>query len=144
MKKHLAALSIFAFGLAPYTALAGDYWQSCGTIGGSIYTFDGETLYEVDGDKRTELTYKKLQTITLSDEVGYCQNKAGEKFNWSNHVYVMKLDVAGSVGPLKLWAICEEGGSGFPASNDIDTTCVKEARTKARQLVPQYEDVADE
>jgi len=144
MKHHLAAMSLFAFGLAPSSALAGDHWQACGMINGSIYTFDGETLYEVEGDKRTKLAYKTLQKTTIADEVGYCQNKAGRKFGWANHVYIMELEITGSMGPLKTWAICEEGGSGFPANNQTDTNCVKEAHTKNKRLVPQYEDLADE
>lgn len=144
MKYIASTFVLFALGLSPSVVLAGDHWHECGTVNSSIYAFEGDTLYEVDGDQRKELAYKTLRTITISEEEGYCQNKAGRKFGWANHIYVMEVEFPGAVGPLKTWAMCEEGGSGFPASNEIDTDCVKEAHTKNRRLVPQYEDLADE
>ena len=133
-----------ALALVSGPALAGDSWHECTTINSAIYQFDGEQLVEVDGDSRKPLKFTRAEHIVLSEEAGYCQNKAGDRFNWANTVYAVKLDVEGSFGPLKLWAMCEEGGSGFPASDQIDTKCVKEVHTKNRKLVPQYEDLAKE
>lgn len=137
-----AGLIAFAFGSSH--AIAGDRWQECTTINNSLFSMEGEDLYEVDGDQRKQLDYKKLETVTISDEAGYCETKDGSRFNWANLVYVLKMDVAGTAGPFKLWALCEEGGSGFPASNEIDTTCVKNVHTTNKVLVPAYEDKAGE
>lgn len=142
MKHIVPATVLLAMGLMSVPALAGDRWQECTTINNSLFAMEGEDLYEVDGDQRKRLDYKKLQTVTVSEEAGYCETKDGNRFNWANTVYVLKLDVAGTAGPFKLWALCEEGGSGFPASNEIDTTCVKNVHTTNKVLVPAYEDKA--
>lgn len=144
MRCITSAFALSALGLMSFPVLAGDHWHECGAVNSSIYAFEGDVLYEVDGDQRSQLAYKTLRTITISEEEGYCQNKAGRKFGWANHVYVMEVETAGAAGPLKTWALCEEGGSGFPANNQTDTNCVKEAHTKNKRLVPQYEDLADE
>ena len=115
---------------------AADYWQECATIGG-YYKLDGNKLVTTD-DPNHALDYKALRKITLIDHEGYCENKAGNQFSWSNHVYVSEIQTKGTDGPLKLWFICEEGGSSFPASEEIDTKCVKDVKTKNRQLVPTY------
>lgn len=123
----------------PAMSLAGDYWQECATIGG-YYKLDGNKLATTD-DPNKAIDFKALKKITLVDEEGYCENKDGTQFSWSNHVYMSQIQTKGTDGPLKLWFICEEGGSGFPASDDIDTKCVKDVKTKNRQLVPTYKNL---
>ncbi len=144
MTRGAIVATLFALALTPHPLLAGDRWHECSMINSSLFEYDGETLYELDGDERKELPHSKLKSIVISEEEGYCETKDGNRFNWGTHVYVVKLDLAGAEGPFNLWAICEEGGSGFPATDEIDTTCVKNVHTKNRQLVPAYEDLAGE
>jgi hypothetical protein len=143
--KHCSLLGgLLLAWLVPQAAPAGDRWHECSMINDSVFEYDGEMLFAVDGDERKELPHSKINRIVISEEEGYCETKDGNRFNWGTHVYVVKLDVAGTGGPFKLWAICEEGGSGFPATDEIDTTCVTNVMTRNRQLVPAYEDLAGE
>lgn len=144
MKRTTLFAALMAMAIVPQAATAGDRWHECTMINGAFYEYDGETLYEIDGDNRKELPHTKLRTITISEEQGYCETKDGNRFNWGAEVYVVNLDYKGAEGPFSLWALCEEGGSGFPATNEIDTTCVKNVHTTNRQLVPAYEDLAAE
>ncbi len=144
MKPSSVVAALMAMAFVPQAAVAGDRWHECTMINNAFYEYDGEMLYEIDGDKRKELPHTKLKSITISEEQGYCETKDGNRFNWGTDVYVVKLDIKGTEGPFNLWALCEEGGSGFPASDDIDTNCVKNVHTKNRQLVPAYEDLAAE
>lgn len=139
MRRCARLAALLACCLGPNAAVAGDRWQHC-TLNGGLFEYDGEALYEADGDARTEFAHEVVREITLSDEAGYCETKAGNRFNWANHIYAVHIQLAGTEGPFQLWALCEEGGSAIPASNEIDTTCVRTVHTKNKKLVPHYED----
>lgn len=137
MKLFGVAAGLIALYLTAWQgeSAASDYYHECGMPGGAYRMLDGQ-LFSGSGSGEKELRYKEISKVTLSETVGFCVGKTGNKYGFNSERYMQRVEIRLDDGSSqKLDFYCELASDGLPAGDD----CAREVKTRIKRLVPAYD-----
>jgi hypothetical protein len=130
-------LAVFLACLWLRPSEAGDYFFSCATPGGGFFLEEGDGLELYEGE--TRIDYEPVREITIHESEGTCSTAGGHVFAWESRSYLYEINALLEDVALPLMFLCEQGGSGVPASvSDCEQRTVRD-----RRLVPTYTEAVD-
>ena len=101
--------------LVPQVATAGDRWQECTMINNAFYEYDGERSTRSTATSAGNCRTRNSRPSPFPKSRAIAKPRTAP-FQLGRRGVCGHLDLKGTEGPFSLWALCEEGGSGIPAT----------------------------
>lgn len=101
---------------------ASDYSHVCRTADGT-YELDDGLLVATSDAARKPIDYETIRETVLSEIHGYCV-AGGQKYEFTNKTYVIRIRFRDSGHPIEANALCELAADGLPAAHKCEREVV--------------------